>query len=65
MQPEDLVRVSQFCEANPAFKVSAIRWLIHNSHDNGLADAKVIVRIGRSVYIDKIRFAEWLEGQAA
>ena len=65
MEPKDLLRVSQFCEENPAFKQTTLRWLVHNSHQNGLADAKAIVRIGRSVYIHKVRFAEWLEGRAA
>lgn len=65
MNSKDLQRVHQFCEERPAFTEPSIRWLIHNSHTNGLADAKAVVRIGAAVYLHVSRFDAWLEEQGA
>lgn len=65
MNPKDLSKVAPFCKTNPAFSESAIRWMIHCANDNGLNEAKAIIRIGRSVYIHTVRFGKWLEEHAA
>ena len=65
MNPNELKRVNQFCKENPAFTEPSLRWLIHKAKDNGLAEAKAIVRIGGSVYLHVPRFSEWLEERSA
>lgn len=65
MKPENLRRVRQFCEENPAFTEGGMRWLIHNAANNGLDTHRAIVRIGGAVYIDRQAFGEWLEAQPA
>ena len=37
-----------------------IRWLIFQARQNGLEDAGAIVRNGRKVFIDELRFFAWL-----
>ena len=59
----NLRRVNQFLQDNPAFTNGQIRWLIFNSHSNGLDEAGAIVRMPRRVFIDIDRFFEWLEQQ--
>jgi hypothetical protein len=34
----------------------AVRWWVFNEHNNGLAAADAVVRIGRRVYLDEDRF---------
>lgn len=69
-----LLTVPQFSERHPAFPQPAIRAHILNSEDrqnsrgevirgNGLAEAGVIVRIGRRVYIDEQAFFRWVAAQ--
>ena len=60
---KNLRTIDKFCEAHPAFTPGGIRWKIHKAHENGLADAGVIVRIGRRVYIDTERFDHWVTSQ--
>jgi hypothetical protein len=38
----------------------SIRWLIFNSESNGLDAAGAIVRQGRRVFIDEVKFFAWL-----
>ncbi len=65
MNSKELRRVRQYCEERPAFTESSVRWLIHNSHNNGLAEAKAVIRIGGAVYIHVPRFDRWIEQQDA
>lgn len=37
--------------------------LIFNEHQNGLAKAGAIVRVGRKVLIDEAKFFAWIEAQ--
>lgn len=64
MKSQSLRRVRQFVEENPAFSEGSVRWLIHNSANNGLDAHKAIVRIGGSVYINPEGFNSWLESQS-
>jgi hypothetical protein len=43
------------------FSEGSLRWLIFNCEKNGLD--KVLVRVGRKVFIDTQRFNAWLEWQ--
>jgi hypothetical protein len=43
------------------FTQASLRWLIFNAKSNGFDQA--IVRLGRKIYIDRERFAQWLEQQ--
>ena len=56
-----LLTVKQFAAKHPCFKVSGLRWQIHQAKTNGLAAA--IVRLGRNIYIDETQFWEWVDGQ--
>jgi hypothetical protein len=55
--------VRQHAEKHPAFTQGAIRMLIFNEHNNGMAKAGVIVRIGRKVLIDEDKFFSWIDAQ--
>ncbi len=59
MSAESLRTVAQLAEELPAFDEAAIRRLIFNAENIGLAHA--IVRIGRRVYIDIDAFNRWLD----
>ena len=66
-----LATVRQFSEKHPAFSQGSLRNLIHLSSvrysskgkvpGNGLSMA--LVRIGRKLLIDEIKFFEWIEQQ--
>lgn len=60
---QKLRTVSQFADENPAFTESALRWHIFNEKKNGLSERRVILRIGRRIYIDVDRFFEWVSSQ--
>lgn len=70
-RPRLLLTVRQFSETHPAFSQGAIRNLIFLAksrktskgtiHGNGLDVA--LVRIGRKVLIDEVRFFEWVDDQ--
>ncbi len=59
MTAESLRTVAQLAKELPAFDEAAIRRLIFNSQENGLAHA--IVHIGRNVFIDIRDFNRWLD----
>ncbi len=59
MTAESLRTVAQLADELPAFDEAALRRLIFNSHENGLAYA--IVHIGRNVFIDIRDFNRWLD----
>lgn len=56
--------VRQFAENHKAFTQAGIRALIFNEKANGLADSGAIVRVGRKVLIDEVKFFCWVESQA-
>ena len=55
--------VQQFTAKHTAFNTGGLRSLIFNEHQNGLAKSGAIVRIGRKVLIDEIKFGAWVESQ--
>ena len=56
---KSLRTVAQLAEELPAFDQAAIRRLIFNAKENGLAPA--LFKIGRRIYIDVRLFNRWLE----
>ncbi len=58
MEIQNLRTIKQLAEEGP-WTASALRGLVNNAEDNGLAPA--IVRIGRRVLIDKQRLEAWIE----
>jgi len=66
-QTPNLFTVRQFAEKHPAFTEGSLRWLIFKAgspvvdadheHNSALNDA--LVRIGRRVLIDEIKFFQW------
>ncbi len=59
----NLLTVSRFSERNPSFTEPALRWLIFNAEQNGLAEHGAVVRLGRRVYIDADRFFAWVDSR--
>lgn len=58
-----LSTVNQFPTKYTAFTRGGLRSLIFNEHQNGLAKSGAIVRIGRKVLIDDVKFFAWVESQ--
>ena len=63
MSVPTLNTVSQHIAKHPAFTVGGLRSLIFNENSNGLAKSGAIVRIGRKVLIDEVKFFGWVESQ--
>jgi hypothetical protein len=63
MTEMNYLTVKQFAEKHIAFSESSLRFLIFNEKNNGLADSKVIARVGKRVLINEERFFNWLEHQ--
>lgn len=57
-----LFRPAKFAERHKdeGWTEPQIRWLIFQASENGLADSGAIVRQGRKVFIDEVRFFAWL-----
>jgi hypothetical protein len=55
--------VQQFIAKHTAFNTGGVRSIIFNEHQNGLAKAGAIVRIGRKILIDEAKFFAWVESQ--
>jgi hypothetical protein len=69
--PDEIVKtvwtyltVQQFTNKHTAFNTGGMRSLIFNEHQNGLAKAGAIVRIGRKILIDEAKFFAWVELQS-
>ncbi len=56
--------VQQFTAKHKAFNTGGLRSLIFNEHQNGLAKSGSIVRIGRKILIDEVKFFTWVESQS-
>jgi len=59
----NFLTVNQFTAKQLAFTTGGLRALIFNEHQNGLAKSGAIVRIGRKVLIDEIKFFAWVGSQ--
>lgn len=57
--------VKQFAGVHEAFTESALRMLIFNENQNGLAKSGAILRIGRKVLIDEELFLNWVKVQGS
>ena len=57
-----LQTVAAFAGGSP-FTEAQVRWWIFNERTNGMAEAGVIKRIGRCVYINPEAFDAWVEAQ--
>ena len=55
-----LLTVQQFCDAHRAFTPGGLRWQIFNEKTNGLSGSGAIIRVGRRVYIDEVRYFAWI-----
>ncbi len=58
-----LLTVNQFAAKHPAFSVGGLRWQIFNSARNGLDEAGSIVRLGKRVLIDQVKYFQWIDSQ--
>lgn len=59
MKGEDLMTIDQLCGEYPAFGEKTVRWWIYNGKSNGFEVC--LIRIGTRIYIDRTKFAAWLE----
>ena len=57
--------VKQFAEIHQAFTESALRMLIFNERQNGLAKSGAVLRIGRKVLIDEELFLGWVKAHGS
>ena len=55
-----LKSIKQFLNDNPSFTEGGIRHLIFHEEANGLKQQKAIIRIGRKILIDEIKFFDWV-----
>lgn len=72
-KPErSVLTVAQFSIKHPAFTAGSLRWMIFNSESRYAADGTVIpgsglceaiIRVGRRVLIDEVKFFHWLDSQ--
>ena len=69
--PDEIVKtvwtyltVQQFTNKHTAFNTGGMRSLIFNEHQNGLAKAGAIVRIGRKILIHEAKLFAWVELQS-
>ncbi len=60
--------IPQFCEANPAFNVNGVRWIVFRAKDqtdpNHAKFASAIHRVGGRVLIDGPKFLAIAKGEA-
>lgn len=57
-----LVTVAEFSKTFPMTE-AAIRWHIHNAANNGMDDHRVVLRIGRRVFLDLAAFNTWIDAR--
>ena len=62
--PGDLATPEQLAEELPTLSPRAISTLIQDRHNNGLAGAGAVVRLGKRLLISRVRFARWLAKRA-
>ncbi|GGA75583.1 hypothetical protein GCM10011521_12190 [Arenimonas soli] len=55
-----LSRVSQIAQDTGTTEAQW-RWWIHRAQENGLASSGALIRIGRSVFLDREKAAAWLQ----
>jgi hypothetical protein len=62
--PPNLLSVKLFTEQYPAFPNGSLRAYIWNEEQNGLKEAKAIIRIGKKkILIDVDKFFKWVQDQ--
>ena len=59
MDGENILTIDQLVSAFPAFGEKTVRWWIYNGKSNGFEAC--LIRIGSRIYIDRLRFIEWLK----
>lgn len=63
MDGENIFTIDQLVKEYPAFSEKTVRWWIYNGKTNGFEAC--LIRIGTRIYIDKTKFAEWIENHRA
>lgn len=59
MNGENILTIDQLVSQYPAFTEKTVRWWVFNGKTNGFEAC--IIRIGKRIYIDKKKFASWVE----
>ncbi len=56
-----LYTVNQFADKYPCFPRGGLRYYLFNSKLNGLESSGAIKRIGRKIFIDEVKFFDWVD----
>lgn len=59
---KNLKPVARFAR-DRGFTEPQVRWWLFHRHQNGMAEANVVVKLGRRVWIDDDAFDRWLDRQ--
>ena len=59
MDSENILTIDQLVSTFPAFGEKTVRWWIYNGKSNGFEAC--LIRIGSRIYIDRLRFIDWLK----
>ncbi len=60
----DVVLPETLLEENPdLFNDSQINWLIRNREHNGLKESGAVLKVGRKLYLSRMRFHKWFYNQ--
>lgn len=55
-----LITPKQLVEKHPAFNLGGVYTLIFNEEKNGLKKSGAILRIGKKIYIDEVKWFGWI-----
>jgi hypothetical protein len=56
----DLITVEELVKKHPRLTIGGVRWWLFNRNKNGLADSGAIIKMARKLFIDEIKFIDWL-----
>lgn len=59
MLNENLIRPNDLVFKHRHIKQGTLRAWIYKASENGLDESGALKRVGRSIYIDEVKFLEW------
>ncbi len=61
---QQLFTVKELCSAEPALTIGGVRHILFHKGDE-LESAKIVLRVGKKILIDKDAFIDWLRNGGA
>ncbi len=59
---KNLITVEKLIEKYPVIlSVGSVRWWLHQRNKNGLKDSGAIIKIEKKLFIDEVKFIDWLQ----